>query len=138
MKATSFFRKAMATALICMASVMNFNALAQDEHFITNEETQNGLVTTKTVYRQDGSQLYRHMRYEYTYDDQQRITGKTAEKWDGATDEWVPYYRMTYTYGTDKVTLSYARWDEAHKAYDKQKSQQVYQLNDERMPVASL
>lgn len=128
----------MAVAAILVASIMNFNAQAQDNNFITNEETQNGVVTAKTIYRQDNGQLYRHLRYEYTYDDQQRITSKTAEKWDGAKDEWTPYFRMTYTYGTDEIVLSYARWNSTHRAYDKDTTQQVYELNDKNMPVACL
>mgnify|MGYP002426369970 FL=1 len=125
-------------AVILVASVTNFHLSAQDNRFITNEETQNGVVVSKTIYRQEGAQLYRHLRYDYTYDEQQRITSKTALKWDGATDEWMPYYQMTYTYGADEIVLSYARWDEASKAYDKNKTEQVYALNDENMPVACL
>ena len=43
---------------------------------------------------------------------------------------------MTYQYGNDEITMSYARWNESHKAYDKDMKKSVYELNDENMPVA--
>ena len=109
---------------------------AQENNFITNEEVKNELVVAKTIFKQDGAQLYRHIRYEYSYDDQKRLTCKEASKWDGVKDEWVPYFKMTYQYGNDEITMSYARWNESHKAYDKDMKKSVYELNDENMPVA--
>lgn len=64
------------------------------------------------------------------------MTCKEASKWDGAKDEWTPYFKMTYQYGNDEITMSYARWNESHKAYDKDMKKSVYELNDENMPVA--
>ncbi len=51
-------------------------------------------------------------------------------------DEWTPYFKMTYQYGNDEITMSYARWNETHKAYDKDMKKSVYEMNDENMPVA--
>lgn len=119
-----------------IVSVMNTEVKAQENNFITNEEVKNELVVAKTIFKQDGAQLYRHIRYEYSYDDQKRLTCKEASKWDGAKDEWIPYFKMTYQYGNDEITMSYARWNESHKAYDKDMKKSVYELNDENMPVA--
>lgn len=135
MKTTGLF-KAVAFAAMIIVSVMNSGAKAQDNNFITNEEVKDELVVAKTIFKQDGAQLYRHLRYEFTYDNQKRLTAKEATKWDGAKDEWVPYFKMTYHYGTDEITMSYARWNKAHKAYDKDVKKSVYELNEENMPVA--
>ena len=116
-----------------IVSVMNTEVKAQENNFITNEEVKNELVVAKTIFKQDGAQLYRHIRYEYSYDDQKRLTCKEASKWDGAKDEWTPYFKMTYQYGNDEITMSYARWNESHKAYDKDMKKSVYELNDENM-----
>ena len=51
---------------------------------------KNELVVAKTIFKQDGAQLYRHIRYEYSYDDRQRLTCKEASKWDGAKGAWMP------------------------------------------------
>ncbi|MCD8092708.1 MAG: DUF3836 domain-containing protein [Bacteroides sp.] len=135
MKTTSLFQAVAFVAMI-IVSVMNSEVKAQESNFITNEEVKNELVVAKTIFKQDGGQLYRHIRYEYTYDDQKRLTSKEASKWDGAKDEWVPYFKMTYQYGNDEITMSYARWNQSHKAFDKDMKKSVYELSDENMPVA--
>ena len=110
MKTTNLF-KAVAFVAMTIVSVMNTEVKAQENNFITNEEVKNELVVAKTIFKQDGAQLYRHIRYEYSYDDQKRLTCKEASKWDGVKDEWVPYFKMTYQYGNDEITMSYARWN---------------------------
>ena len=124
MKTTNLF-KAVAFVAMTIVSVMNTEVKAQENNFITNEEVKNELVVAKTIFKQDGAQLYRHIRYEYSYDDQKRLTCKEASKWDGTKDEWTPYFKMTYQYGNDEITMSYARWNESHKAYDKDMKKSV-------------
>ena len=80
MKTTNLF-KAIAFVAMIIVSVMNSEVKAQD-NFITNEEVKNDLVVAKTIFKQDGTYLYNHMRYEFTYDNENRLTGKTASKWD--------------------------------------------------------
>ena len=68
-----------------IVSVMNTEVKAQENNFITNEEVKNELVVdqdqslSKTVHNFTGT-----IRYEYSYDDQKRLTCKEASKWDGA------------------------------------------------------
>ena len=132
MKTTNLF-KALALAALTLVSTFNVEAFAQETNFITNEEVENNLVVAKTIYKQDGNYLRNHMRYEFTYD---RLVSKTAAKWDGATDEWVPYFQMTYRYEADEIIMSYARWDEARKTFSKDPKQTIYELNEENIPVA--
>ena len=135
MKTTSLF-KAVAFVAMVIVSVMNSEVKAQENNFITNEEVKNELVVAKTIFKKDGSQLYRHIRYEFTYDDQNRLTGKQASKWDGAREEWMPYFKMSYQYSNNEITMLYARWNDSHKAFDSDVKKSVYELNDENMPVA--
>lgn len=134
MKTTNLF-KAVAFVAMIIVSVMNSEVKAQD-NFITNEEVKNDLVVSKTIFRQDGTYLYNHMRYEFTYDNENRLTGKIASKWDGAKEQWMPYFKMSYKYDNNEITMSYARWNQSHKAYDKDIKKSVYEMNDENMPVA--
>ena len=30
-------------------------------------------------------------------------------------DKWVPYFKITYLYGGNEITMEYARWNERHK-----------------------
>lgn len=134
MKTTNLF-KALALAALTVVSTFNVEAFAQETNFITNEEVENNLVVAKTIYKQDGNYLHNHMRYEFAYDDVNRLVCKTATKWDGATDEWVPYFQMTYRYEADEIIMSYARWDEHRKTFSKDSKQTVYELNEENIPV---
>mgnify|MGYP002226602784 CR=1 FL=1 len=78
MKTTNLF-KAVAFVAMGYRNIMNSEVKAQDR-FITNEEVQNDLIVAKTIFRQSGTYLYNHMRYEFTYDDENRLTNKTASK----------------------------------------------------------
>lgn len=135
MKTTSLF-KAVAFVAMVIVSVMNSEVKAQEGKFITNEEVKNELVVAKTIFKQDGSQLFRHIRYEFTYDDQKRLVGKEASKWDATRETWTPYFKMSYEYSNDEITMLYARWNPSHKAYDSDVKKSVYEMNDENMPVA--
>lgn len=134
MKTTNLF-KAIAFVAMIIVSVMNSEVKAQD-NFITNEEVKNDLVVAKTIFKQDGTYLYNHMRYEFTYDNENRLTGKTASKWDSLQSRWTPYFKMSYQYENNEIIMSYARWNKVHKAYDKDMKKSVYEMNEENMPVA--
>lgn len=121
---------------ILIASFSYTGLKAQENgNFITNEEKVGDLTVSKVIYKLDGS-LYRHMKYDFTYDEQKRMTSKEAFKWDARREKWNPYFKIDYTYSDGQITLTYARWNEAHKAYDAQVEKSVYELNENNMPVA--
>ena len=72
MKATVFFRMIVMAAM-AVIGITNAELKAQEENFVTNEIKDGELVTTKVIYRMDGS-LYRHMKYDFSYDNQKRMT----------------------------------------------------------------
>ena len=100
MKTTVLFRMIVLVAMV-FAGISNATVKAQNNNFITNEETVGDLVVSKVIYRLDGS-LYRHMKYDFTYDDQKRMATKEAFKWDASTDKWLPYFKIDYTYSSMK------------------------------------
>ena len=85
MKTTVFFRM-IVLVVMTITGVVNAELKAQDTNFVTNEVKEGDLVTSKVIYRMDGS-LYRHMKYDFSYDDQNRMTAKEAFKWDGSHDK---------------------------------------------------
>lgn len=133
MKATNLF-KALAFSVLTLVSALNTEAKAQD-NFITNDEVKNNLVVSRTIYKLDGNYLYNHIRYEFAYDELNRLICKTANKWDGASDEWKPYFQMTYRYEAGEIIMNYARWNESKHSYSKDKQQSVYALNEDNTPV---
>lgn len=84
MKTTVLFRMIVLVAMV-FAGIANTTVKAQGNNFITNEEKVDELVVSKVIYRLDGS-LYRHMKYDFTYDDQKRMSSKEAFKWDASTE----------------------------------------------------
>ena len=147
MKTTVLFRMIVLVAMV-FAGIANTTVKAQVNNFlhteerkrkynnfITNEEKVDELVVSKVIYRLDGS-LYRHMKYDFTYDDQKRMSSKEAFKWDASTEKWIPYFKIDYTYSSNEITLVYARWNDSHRAYDASVEKSVYELNDANMPVA--
>lgn len=108
---------------------------AQEAKFVTNEEMVGELVVSKTIYRLE-DYLYRHMKYDFTYDDQDRMVAKEAFKWDSWNEKWVPYFKIDYSYSSNEITLVYARWNESHKDYDAAAQKSIYELNDANMPIA--
>lgn len=134
MKTMNVF-KALALAVITLVNLLNTQAMAQN-NFITNEEVKNNLVVSRTIYKQDGNYLHNHMHYEFTYDEQNRLISKTASKWDGTVDKWIPYFQMTYRYEANEVIMSYARWSESQETFSKDKKETVYELNENNILVA--
>ena len=116
---------------VVMASVMNFSASASNPtQYVKNEEMTGELMTAKTIFKNEDGHLFRHLRYTYTYDNENRVTSKEASKWDSSKETWVPYFKMDVSYANNEVELSYARWNSKSNAYDSNVEKTVYELND--------
>ena len=109
---TNLISKAVVMLAVVMASVMNFSASASNPtQYVKNEEMTGELMTAKTIFKNEDGHLYRHLRYTYTYDTENRVTSKEASKWDSSKEAWVPYFKMDVFYANNEVELSYARWN---------------------------
>ena len=128
---TNLISKAVVMLAVVMASVMNFSANASNPtQYVKNEEMTGELMTAKTIFKNEDGRLYRHLRYTYTYDNENRVTSKEASKWDSSKETWVPYFKMDVSYANNEVELSYARWNSKSNAYDSNVEKTVYELND--------
>lgn len=136
MKTTLLFRT-IVLAVMSVVCVANVALKAQESNFVTNEVKEGDLITSKVIYRMDGS-LYRHMKYDFFYDSEKRMTAKEAFKWNATTEKWAPYFKISYLYAGNEITMEYARWNASHKAYDTAVEKSVYELNSDNMPVAYL
>ena len=80
---TNLISKAVVMLAVVMASVMNFSASASNPtQYVKNEEMTGELITAKTIFKNEDGHLFRHLRYTYTYDNENRVTSKEASKWD--------------------------------------------------------
>ena len=88
---TNLISKAVVMMVVVMASVMNFSASASNPtQYVKNEEMTGELMTAKTIFKNEDGRLFRHLRYTYTYDNENRVASKEASKWDSVKEAWVP------------------------------------------------
>ena len=87
---TTMLTKAMMAVLFAMTSVLTLNAAKPVK--ITNEEVENGRVSAKVVYEQEGTFLTPEYRFEFRYNDKGQIIEKKSMKWNGT--DWINYYCM--------------------------------------------
>ena len=133
---TNVISKAVVMLAVVMASVMNFSASASNPtQYVKNEEMTGELMTAKTIFKNEDGRLYRHLRYTYTYDTENRVTSKEASKWDSSKEAWVPYFKMDVFYANNEVELSYARWNSKSNAYDSSIKKTVYEMNDDNVTL---
>ena len=116
---------------VVMASVINFSASASNPtQYVKNEEITGELMTAKTIFKNEDGHLFRHLRYTYTYDNENRVISKQASKWDSSKESWIPYFKINVSYTNNEVELNYARWNSKSNAYDSNVEKTVYELND--------
>ncbi len=133
---TNLISKAVVMLAVVMASVMNFSANASNPtQYVKNEEMTGELMTAKTIFKNENGHLFRHLRYTYTYDNENRVTSKEASKWDSSKEAWVPYFKMDVSYANNEVELSYARWNSKSNAYDSSIEKTVYEMNDDNVTL---
>ena len=133
---TNLISKAVVMLAVVMASVMNFSASASNPtQYVKNEEMTGELMTAKTIFKNEDGRLYRHLRFTYTYDTENRVTSKEASKWDSSKEAWVPYFKMDVFYANNEVELSYARWNSKSNAYDSSIKKTVYEMNDDNVTL---
>ncbi len=119
-----------------MFVVMNFSANATNSiEYVKNDEMTGELVTAKTIFRNEDGHLFRHLRYTYTYDSENRVTSKEASKWDSIKEAWVPYFKLDVEYTDSEVELNYARWNSRNNAYDSHTQTTVYERNDSNVAL---
>ena len=125
---TNVFFKAMVMVAVVMASVLNVNAINPTD-FFKNDEMNNELVSATTIFMSEEGYLFRHLRYTYTYDNENRVIAKEASKWNSIEEAWVPYFKLDVTYTDGEIALDYARWNTKSGAYDSHMEKAVYELN---------
>ena len=128
---TNLISKAVVMLAVVMASVMNFSASAVNPtQYVTNDEITGEMITAKNIFRNEDGHLFRHLRYTYTYDNENRVTSKEASKWNSEKEAWVPYFKLNVGYSDNEVELNYACWNNKSNAYDSNVQKTVYELND--------
>lgn len=131
MKATVFSKAAIMMAVV-IASAMNFKVNAATlDNFVQNVETTGKQVIAKTIFRNVNDYLFHHLHYTYTYDAENRITCQEAARWNRLAKAWEPYFKLDVEYVGNEVFLTYARWNEKQRAYDRPVEKIIYEMDSE-------
>ena len=124
---TNVFFKAVVMVVVVMASVMSANA-GNPTNYVKNDEMNGEQLVVKTIYRNEDGHLFRHLRYTYTYDSENRVVCKEAAKWDSVKACWTPYFKLDVSYHSD------ALWNTTSNSFDKNTEKSTYDLNSGGMP----
>lgn len=113
-----------ATALL-LASMNVFN---QDANFAYHTAYADSVVTASTVYKksENGKYLSHHLKYNYTYDAQQRLATKEVLKWNSYSEKWEKNHCLNYIYNEFGYTIEYRAWEDSKADYTTIVAKQSY------------
>ena len=115
MKAKVSLKTVIVSALLL---VCGLNASADNKsNLIYNSEEVNGMKVAETVYKMDGNTLANYMKYNYKYDDQNRMTESEALKWNSTKNTWGKDMCIRYAYKVKTMTTTYYKWNNKKGEY---------------------
>ena len=115
MKAKVSLKTVIVSALLL---VCGLNASADNKsNLIYNSEEVNGMKVAETVYKMDGNTLANYMKYNYKYDDQNRMTESEALKWNSTKNTWGKDMWIRYAYQGKTMTTTYYKWNNKKSEY---------------------
>ena len=93
------------------------SARSYDGQLVYNPVEENGVMVGQTVYKMNGSTLANYMKYNYKYDDQNRMTESEAMKWNAVKNTWTNDMCIRYAYQGKSVTTTYYKWNNKKGTY---------------------
>lgn len=116
MKALNLIKITLVAVIAFVANVTVFSA-NPDNNLIYNAEEVNGVKVSETVYKMDGNMLTNYMKYNYKYDDNQRMTENVSQKWNNMKNRWENDLCIRYTYNNKSITTEYYKWNARKKDF---------------------
>lgn len=110
-------KKIMMMAMFAMATCFGMEAKNNSYVYSTNNEIE--------------------WKFEYQYDDENRVTSKIAYVFNVHTGDWTPAFVYTVHYGEEQNTVTFAAWNEKSKAFNHNASQATYDAKDFPVVIAS-
>lgn len=122
-------------ATVILSAVMAMATSAGSiSNFAYNSVINDGKVESQTVHEvQNQKYLQPHLKYNYTYDEQNRLIQKEVLKWNKQVQKYDKDRCLTITYDTDETAVEYAFWNAGTNAYSNIKEKAVYRGNETGM-----
>jgi len=119
------------TAALIMSTYMNAAQNTESE-FCYNADIENNHVVSQYVYDRAQNQnptskaviLTPKKKYDYTYDEDDRLLARTTSRWDGK--EWQPTDRLEYEYSPVGYSIALSRWDAECQNFTEPLAKTVY------------
>ena len=92
---------------------------ASPRNYLYDTKEENGKVISKVIFLNDNGLLNKEVKYEFSYNENGKVSEKKAYRWNKSKDEWVPYYLTTYSYDaeTGEINTTYGMWDKKKKSF---------------------
>ncbi len=110
-----------------------FNALSSNHlpEFAYDNTAKEEQVESQTVFTvKNDKYLNRHLKYNYTYTSDGRVSQKEVLKWNEIMQVFEKQYCLNFTYDSQKTIIEYVAWNTETEAYSDIKSKTVYQTKD--------
>lgn len=106
----------------------SLNMNETDSKFAYNTDVCNQVVCSQTVYKKSENGLYlsHHLKYNFSYDEQERLVRKEVLKWDVLSHKWEKHHCLVYSYQPDGYAIEYVGWDDRAKDYANVMEKHIY------------
>ncbi len=117
MKASILSKSILVLAVMFLCNLAMSAASPREYMYDTKEE--NGKVISKVIFLNDNGLLSKEFKYEFSYNENGKVSEKTAYRWNESKETWVPYYQTIYTYNveTGEINTTYGMWDQKKKNF---------------------
>ena len=115
---TSILSKSILVLAVMFLCNLAMSAASPREYMYDTKE-ENGKVISKVIFLNDNGLLNKEVKYEFSYNENGKVSEKKAYRWNKSKDEWVPYYLTTYSYDaeTGEINTTYGMWDKKKKSF---------------------
>ncbi|MCD8081439.1 MAG: DUF3836 domain-containing protein [Bacteroides sp.] len=115
-----------------IASVICSLTLPAANPFVYNTESREA-GTTQIVYKTDatGKYLTPHLKYNFSYDKQNRMQQKEVLRWDSNSGMWVNQHTLSFLYEKNGYSIVSATWNADENVYNLISLKTTYTLDSE-------
>lgn len=115
--------------IITIATVLSMylgSVQSNNVNYCYNADIENGIVKNMYVYDTSSESIANKLRYEFSYDDEGRLTEKQAFKWNALLREYRPYYRLQFNYTCAGYEVTCSKWNKADNDWSEAMEKSVY------------
>ncbi len=108
--------KLFALTIVFIFSVLNVSA-KQSKNIVYDAEQKNGVLVGQTLYKCENNNLEKFARYNYVYDNDNRILENNISRWNKETNNWEKSISVQYRYENNTISTKYYAWNKDNNRY---------------------